>query len=664
MSPGPALVLSLLCGCLPSLASACSLAPSREPSGDFVFYGQIVDHIESTYLGQAAWGIRVVPQVEYGGAASSRGPHRDIYPMGIAADCTKVPQADRARMAEAFPIGEIVGIVGAGTESTPLPGDLHGFAFLLDSVCRLETVAMRRLDYRQHDDPRPPGCGDLRFEANKDIALLDSGSPADRLEIMERLAGYSGGLAYMDLLARYVPDPSQGRRLIALRYGEDEVSCDLQRAEESGAVSSARRSEYCTAPSPYDFESRDHDVYEALRLGRPDVLRRFLTDGGDPNAPLSRTPMGTVRPLRVALHARRDELALALLESGADFASSGVRLDQVAQLGLPRVLDFLLRHGGVGEIDANDAAGLASAACGYGGHYDVVDVLTRYVDLREPRMAERMSSAVGSCLMMGHPDVARLLLQRGAAIDTETLWVAARGETSPGMIRDLVALGADPHERFVETGDIEVHVEGFAAIDFAWESHGASGRSLDGTSVSYMLYELAAAGPPLRDGGSLAGIAVDGLAEVLGYEGSPREQLLAAARIGFDSVVTGLLGNHLFETEDVTRAAIVAIDFGHQDIARRLLEAGANPRGGALHAAARGHSAGLVRHLIRLGADPNERANGSWPLEAWLEGGPYDREILLALIDEGAEACWLLERVDPHHSAVSSLRTVASDCAH
>ena len=61
------------------------------------------------------------------------------------------------------------------------------------------------------------------------------------------------------------------------------------------------------------------------------------------------------------------------------------------------------------------------------------------------------------------------------------------------------------------------------------------------------------------------------------------------------------------------RALTTAVEFGHEDIARLLLERGADPtwpelnanRGGALHAAARAGNRALVELLLAHGADPN-----------------------------------------------------------
>src|SRR5690606_30302155 len=171
-------------------------------------------------------------------------------------------------------------------------------------------------------------------------------------------------------------------------------------------------------------------------------------------------------------------------------------------------------HNASDQLDlAQHIPGLVRTACrrGAAGYYDLIALLSRRFDLRTLPSAARMAESVGVCLMDGRMDAARLLIERGAVVDTTTLWGAARGDVSPGMIRELIALGADPAARVPRDGELESPYDGFAAIDYVWNRSFAWGSPPDSSAAPYVLHELAVAGPPPLSGARLEDIAIDGL---------------------------------------------------------------------------------------------------------------------------------------------------------
>jgi hypothetical protein len=223
------------------------------------------------------------------------------------------------------------------------------------------------------------------------------------------------------------------------------------------------------------------------------------------------------------------------------------------------------------------------------------------------------------------------------------------------MVRYLLRLGADPLEQYHDAlAPIRPRrQDGFSAIEFAWDSY-TIGLPSQQRVAGFKIHDLLAAGASSTrfDAQSLA---VDGDA-LLAQITDPSAQLLRAAEWGFYDTVGALLDARAVRDSAVlTEATVSAIDTGWDDIARLLLTRGARPGGGPLHMAVRRSSPGLVRHLLELGADPNELVNGFSAAHYWWQEHPAapdagprpraggDRLVLYELIVHGAEVCWLGE---------------------
>jgi uncharacterized protein len=112
------------------------------------------------------------------------------------------------------------------------------------------------------------------------------------------------------------------------------------------------------------------------------------------------------------------------------------------------------------------------------------------------------------------------------------------------------------------------------------------------------------------------------IARLLLSRGATHDLTVSAALGDFDRVKSILAADPARIREarpNGRRALTVAVEFGHDEIARFLLEHGANPtwaeisadRGGALHAAARLGNRAMVELLLAHGADPNAHSDSA-----------------------------------------------------
>ena len=153
--------------------------------------------------------------------------------------------------------------------------------------------------------------------------------------------------------------------------------------------------------------------------------------------------------------------------------------------------------------------------------------------------------------------------------------------------------------------------------------------------------------------------------------GPSREAIVVASAIGYYDIVALMLKRGRDENlswdgllDDALRAAASE---GHEDIARILIDSGANPRAHAvLHTAVSGSNAGLVRDLIKAGASVDSVVDGFSVLDVAvtrIERGNSGRYVLRALVDAGADICSLVDEASElSKNSVSMLRGEARQC--
>ncbi len=350
--------------------------------------------------------------------------------------------------------------------------------------------------------------------------------------------------------------------------------------------------------------------------------------------------------LTIALIDREEDIALALLRAGADFEASGQSLGQVASQGLAKVLRFLFEQDPSRLRDASqmDQYGVIESAA-HRGYFQVAEV-----GLSEAQRVglEWDSTVLGRSAALAiadrQTDVARLLYEAGAPLTETALFTAVR-DSSPGTVRLLLSLGADPNYFFPRE---QAHplIGAGPPMTPAWFRYDHM-EGPEREQARLVMFELLRAGAqPMQ--GRPADVALDGLA-LLAAMADPNERLVEAARMGFHEIVDNLIESQGTEPAARRDATAAALRMRHNDIALRLIRAGAPLDGGPLHAAAAGNSPGLVREILARGADPDELIDGLNAAGHWWERsqrwdwGAAGDFVLHELINGGADVCWLAE---------------------
>jgi ankyrin repeat protein len=334
-------------------------------------------------------------------------------------------------------------------------------------------------------------------------------------------------------------------------------------------------------------------LIEAISNRNVDRVRQLLAAGSDPNA---RGPDG-----RTALQqaSRHDEIAMLLIDAGADIAASvGSHINPVWAVGTGR-LDVLQRVLEAGEdINCETLLGTPIHVAARAGQAEMVRLLIeRGADINANTM---IGTPLWDAVDRGHGQCAVLLIEAGAKTDeaiptgTRTLLTLAVHKRLTEVVAALLARGGtDPNARGKIT---EVDRENMKAVD-----------------------QYANATP-----------------------------LLIAARLDELRIVELLLaagGDPWVRDEDGRRAIDLARVGGHGEVVRRLEQAMATTpepidrSADLLRAAEAGDAAG-VRAALAGGADVNARDararfKHSTPLRLASLGG--HRELVAILIEAGAD---------------------------
>lgn len=340
---------------------------------------------------------------------------------------------------------------------------------------------------------------------------------------------------------------------------------------------------------PPDIEDDNWDVIVAAATGDAPTLRRLLD--GDPA--LSRRGYFYTPPMHFAVREGHAEIVQMLLDAGADSEWNGYYGDSLIGMARERghdaVASILERARGrqgrspPAETREDHPIHLAAEAGDLQRVHELLDA--------EPHLLNHGDHAGGTPLhraVIGRArSVVELLLERGADVNA----IHGAGFGSPG--------GFSPHN--------------IQAIDLAiW---GARGRSAQSSRWRTYLRRLRFWIKSHLRGNQPMPCDVK-MARLLLAHGAKHDLTVAAALGDYDRVKAILNEDPALIQKarpNGRRPLTTAVEFGHDSIARFLLDRGADPtwpelnadNGGALHAAARAGNRALVELLLSRGADPN-----------------------------------------------------------
>eukprot|EP00035_Acanthoeca_spectabilis_P000982 m.76680 g.76680 ORF g.76680 m.76680 type:complete len:983 (-) comp10547_c0_seq2:50-2998(-) len=255
--------------------------------------------------------------------------------------------------------------------------------------------------------------------------------------------------------------------------------------------------------------AQEHPLYAAVQKERVEIAIVLLEAGADPNQ--TGVKYNAKSPLFEACSRGLLEVVRALVGHGVRVASELEALGKAASNGYTEIVELLIAHGG--------SLGIGLLGSSFGGYTDIVKSLVL-------KNAKPGKSPLALAAEHGHVDVVNFLLDQGATVNVPSpgqppLYLAAR-KNHVQIVKLLIARNADVNVPFAMRGVSLLCPSGSTALHAA-----ASSGHRD--MVKLLLSQ--GADPNVRDGdGKLPADIADGyrLRELLNGEDDDNSEVLAS----------------------------------------------------------------------------------------------------------------------------------------
>jgi len=199
-------------------------------------------------------------------------------------------------------------------------------------------------------------------------------------------------------------------------------------------------------------------LYDAIQDNELAFVESYLRDGGDPNAVIVQTVEGghpdawRGTPLELAIRAKADDIAVRLLQAGADpaFAQEPLGFDTLLEAatlqGMARTVKYLIEANPLAMLEGDPRSSPLVIATSDQRADIVLDMLAASKRHGVP-LGERLDVPLGHAAARGNDELASRLLDAGAAPrEAGTLHGAVRN-LRPDLVQAMLAAGADPTVR-------------------------------------------------------------------------------------------------------------------------------------------------------------------------------------------------------------------------